>query len=76
MRVRLFPLLPHVRVPFSRKYENMGTRAMPMRAWICPHRVFFDMCAHSVGRKMQQDSPRSLPASAVLLQVEIPEHRR
>src|SRR6266850_23914 len=61
-------LLPHERVPFARKYENVSARSMPMSSWIRPYQVFFDVGAYGVGRKMQQDSPRSLPASAVLLQ--------
>src|SRR4030095_14995765 len=48
----------------------MRARPMPMSARISSHRVFFDVRADGVRRKMQQDAARALTARAVIDQFE------
>ena len=66
----LFPLLPHERIPFSGKNEDMRSGAMPMSPRIGAHGIFLDMRTDGVGRKMEQDALGTLPAGAVFHQAE------
>src|SRR5438132_6079581 len=49
----LFPLLPHKRIAFSGKNEDMRSGAMPMSPRIGAHGIFLDMRTDGVGRKME-----------------------
>ena len=66
----LFPLLPHKRIAFSGKNEDMRSGAMPMSPRIGAHGIFLDMRTDGVGRKMEQDALGTLPAGAVFHQAE------
>src|SRR5215510_12323557 len=64
----LFPLLPHERIPFSGKNEDMRPGTMPMSPRVGTHWILFYVGADRISRKMKQDPPRTLPSSAVFQQ--------
>src|SRR6266436_6846994 len=64
----LFPLLPQERIPFTGKNKDMRPGTMPMSPRISAHRIFLDMRADGIGRKMKQNAPGTLPSSAMFHQ--------
>src|SRR5262249_29797354 len=66
----LFPLLPHERIPFSGKNEDMRPGAMPMSPRVGTHWILFYVGADGIGCNMKQDPPGTLASSAVFQQME------